>query len=76
MTLSYVEKYVLKMSPGNTSRVGRKTEFMCRTEWRSGGVRSSLSPMELNMTRPRGMPREAYTIVKTMPPVVFGVECP
>lgn len=34
----------------------------------------SLSPMELNMTRPSGMPIMAYTMVKNLPPSVLGVE--
>ena len=34
------------------------------------------SPMELNMTRPRGMPMVAYAIVKNLPKSVLGVEWP
>ncbi len=32
--------------------------------------------MELNMTRPRGMPIMAYTMVKSFPLAVLGVEWP
>ena len=34
------------------------------------------SPIELNMTRPRGMPMVAYAIVKNLPKSVLGVEWP
>ena len=36
----------------------------------------SLSPIELNMTRPRGIPMVAYAIVNNLPQYVFGVEWP
>lgn len=34
------------------------------------------SPIELNMTRPKGIPNDAYKIVNVRPPNVFGVEWP
>lgn len=36
----------------------------------------SRSPIELNMTRPRGMPMMAYAIVNILPKKVLGVEWP